>query len=106
MAFEMPESDDDGARVSGSIVKMLGITVEKMLTLKLPSGSPEGRFIEAMDMRLNVLHQMPSDDQVQRIKDLAWKYRRRLPAHLAPKLPPGDPIVQEMERPAAEAGVK
>jgi hypothetical protein len=99
MAFELPEGDaEDAARVNGSIVKMLGITVEKIRALKLPASSPEGRFIEAMDMRLNVLHQMPADDQVQRIKDMAWKYRRRMPVHLAPKLPPNDPIVQEMEK--------
>lgn len=99
MAFAHPEQDDgDDARVNGSIINMLGITVTKLGTLGLDKICPEGKFIEAMDVRLNVLKQMPSDAEVQRIKELAWKYRRRLPTHIAPKLPPYDPIVQEMEQ--------
>jgi hypothetical protein len=35
--------------------------------------------------------------QIDRVKDMTWKYRRQLPKHLAPKLPPHDPIVKEME---------
>jgi hypothetical protein len=98
MAYAQPERDeDDAARVNASIINMLGITVSKMLALSLHKASPEGRFIEAMDTRLNVFRAMPTDAEVTRIKELAWKYRRQLPAHLAPKLPPNDPIVQEME---------
>lgn len=99
MAFAHVEQDEEaGARVNGSIIKVLGITVEKLRTLGLPKGSPEGKFIEGMDLRLSVFKEMPSTAEVQRIKDLAWKYRRQMPVHLAPKLPPNDPIIQEMEQ--------
>lgn len=37
----------------------------------------------------------------QKIDLLAWKYRRHLPRHLAPKLPPRDPIVRDMKDQAA-----
>ena len=53
MAFAHPEQDDgDDARVNGSIINMLGITVTKLGTLGLDKICPEGKFIEAMDVRL------------------------------------------------------
>jgi hypothetical protein len=36
--------------------------------------------------------------QFERLKAMMWTYRRQLPREVAPKLPPHDPIVQEMER--------
>lgn len=99
MAFALPEpDDDDDARTKRAIANFLGITVAKLATLGLHKGYPEGKFIEGMDVRLNVLKQLPADNEVQRIKELAWKYRRQMPRSLAPKLPPHDPIVQEMEK--------
>ncbi len=38
-----------------------------------------------------------SDEDLATVRLLAWRYRRALPRHLAPRLPPDDPIVQEME---------
>ena len=93
--------DDDRARMDNTEVKLLGITVSKLLSVEnLPADvSPKSAraFLKDMDLELNVFGRLPDRARVQRIKDLAWQYRRQMPAHLAPKLPPRDPIVQEME---------
>lgn len=86
--------DDDKARMANTEAKLLGVTVTKLLTVSLPG--PVKRFVDEMDLQLNVFGRSVSRDQVQRIKDLAWEYRRQMPKHLAPKLPPHDPIVREM----------
>lgn len=38
-----------------------------------------------------------SDRDAYQIEVLAWFYRRALPRHLAPKLPPFDPVVRAMQ---------
>lgn len=38
---------------------------------------------------------------VMQIEVLAWSYRRALPPHLAPKLPPRDPVVLGLKQEAA-----
>jgi hypothetical protein len=93
--------DDDKARMVNTEVKLFGITVAKMLTIESlpPDVSPKSAraFLKDMDLELNVFGRLPDRTCIQRIKDLAWQYRRQMPAYLAPKLPPHDPIVQEME---------
>ncbi len=90
-----PIDEDDKARMAQSEVKLLGITVEKLKSVSELTAE-ERRFVEAMDLQLNVFRKIVERGEVQRIKDLAWKYRRKMPSHLAPKLPPYDPIVVEM----------
>ena len=34
--------------------------------------------------------------QAHQMRKIAWAYRRKLPAHLRPKVNPDDPIVREM----------
>lgn len=36
-------------------------------------------------------------EEANLLKGLAWRWRRRLPAGLAPKLPPHDPLVKALE---------
>jgi hypothetical protein len=40
-------------------------------------------------------------DDVRKIELLAWRYRKVLPRHLAPTLPPYDPIVRALKQEAA-----
>ena len=96
--------DDDRARMAITEVKLLGITVAKLLSIEnLPpiirsaAGRSARAFLQDMDLQLNVLGHLPDRARVQRIKALAWEFRRQMPSHLAPTLPPHDPIVQEME---------
>jgi hypothetical protein len=97
MAFQVAEHDDDAVRVEKAVVQALSIPVRNLVALQLAKGSPEGRFVEAMDVMVCVFRQMPAREEVKRIKELAWKYRRRMPRGGAPKLPPADPVVQQME---------
>ncbi len=88
---------EDAARMRAAEVKLLGITVAKLLALKAHLSGVELRFIERLDTQINVLGQAPDAVSLRGLKDLAWKFRRLMPAHLAPKLPPHDPVVREME---------
>jgi hypothetical protein len=97
MAYAVTEADDDAARVEKTQVKFLGLNVDKLRAVKANLTGVEGRFIDEMDTQINVLGQMPPAVHVTTLKAMAWKYRRLMPATIAPKLPPHDPIVQEME---------
>lgn len=98
MAYEVAEpEDDDAARMRATTRMWLGVTVEKLLPLRQGMTRMEAAFLAAMDSEINVLKRLPSADSVQKIKTLAWKFRRFMPAPVAPKLPPHDPIVQEMD---------
>jgi hypothetical protein len=97
MAYAQPEADDDdAARVEKALIQVWAIHVEKLVGLKLPTHTLDGGTIERLDVKVCVLRQMPSDYEIRLIKDLAWKYRRQMPRDQAPKLPPHDPVVQEM----------
>lgn len=97
MAFSVDEPDDDAARVEKAHVKFLGLTVNKLLAIRAHLTGPESRFVSAMDTQINVFGRMPTEFDLKGLKELAWKHRRLMPAPIAPKLPPHDPIVQEME---------
>jgi hypothetical protein len=79
-----------------SRIKWWGDIVARLVVVKFEK-IHERQFVEGMNRQLNQGGELPDDLSRQRIKDLAWKYRRQMPAHARPKLPPRDPIVQEME---------
>ncbi len=95
MAYQHPEDDDDQARAERAEIDLYAITVTKLGTLELRGA--EGEFVRRMDLQLCILRRLPGTHDLQRLKDMAWKYRRQMPRHLAPKLPPHDPIVRELE---------
>ncbi len=97
MAFAQPEADDDAARMERTEVQWLSMSVQKLLSVKQHLKPDERRFVDDLDTRVCVLNQHPGAQKVEQIKALTWKYRRQLPRALAPKLPPHDPIVKEME---------
>jgi len=95
MAYAVAETDDDAARMEKCQLKLLGLTVEKLLAIKADLTPVEAMRVARLDTQINVRGQMPDKADVTHIKALAWKYRRKMPAPIAPKLPPHDPIVQE-----------
>jgi hypothetical protein len=97
MAFAPPEIDnEEEARVAKAMRTWLLTMITKLKPLKFESRVERG-FIERLDIALTA-GRAASKQDVQRLKDISWKYRRQLPKHTAPTLPPHDPIVQEMER--------
>jgi hypothetical protein len=99
MAYHIPDNDneeDDARRIAQALCVFLRPTVSALKTLMFELRE-ERSFVERMDLLL-AAGSAPNDADVRRIKDLAWKYRRKLPKGRAPVLPPHDPIVQEMER--------
>ncbi len=98
MAWSSPEpEDDDEARVAKALIQAWALNVQKLVNLRNAIAPAERRTVEALDLKICVLRQMPADHEIRQIKDLAWKYRRQIPRALAPKLPPHDPVVQELE---------
>jgi hypothetical protein len=99
MAYAVAEADDDDAlRLAKALTASYGGKIDELKKLGIERRSPDGHFISAMDHKLNVLRHAPSRDEIERIKAIMWSHRRYLPAHVRPRLPPHDPIVQEMER--------
>lgn len=95
MAYAVAEIDhDEPARVCKALATHYGAVAAALKNVRFEK-IHERTFVE----RLRAHGRQSLDDaELERIKDLAWKYRRQLPAHLAPKLPPHDPIVREMEQ--------
>lgn len=94
-ALGAAEQDDDAARLAESERALMGLTVTRLKEIGLPKGSGDARFLEQMDLRINVKRELPAKTEIERIKTLAWTHRRRMPRHMAPRLPPADPIVRE-----------
>lgn len=96
-AMDAASVDDDAARMAESERALLGLTVTRLKEIGLPKGSGDARFLEQMDRRINVAREKPTAAEVEKVKRMAWTYRRRMPARLALKLNPADPIVREMK---------
>jgi hypothetical protein len=96
MAYDVAETDDDAARMRLCELKLLGLTVDKLRGLRAHLTPNEWRLVARLDTQINVMRGLPSADDLKRLKAMAWTHRRLMPATIAPKLPPHDPIVQEM----------
>ena len=97
MAYAVPEEDaEEATRMLKAEIAWLGGRVTALKAVCAPT-TRDGAFFERMDMQLNVFRRMVPEVEVQLIKTLSWKYRREMPAHTRPKLPPNDPVVREME---------
>ena len=98
MAYAVREEDaEEAARIEKALVTWLGGRITALRALQLPPASAEAKFIERMDLQLNVFHRAADKNDVRMIKRLCWNYRRQMPAPSRPKLPPDDPVVREME---------
>jgi hypothetical protein len=91
---ETPEQD--AARQAATERMYFGKLVEKLMQTTAMASPAEGEFLRRMDLSLNVLGRQPDRGEIDRLKEIAWKYRRDMRGSaLAPKLNPADPIVRE-----------
>lgn len=91
---DTPEQDRDRQRRSEAM--FLGKVVERLLAIGHLQTARNRAFVIEMDRKLNVFREVPSSADIAAIKQMAWDKRHILPRFIAPKLPPGDPIVKEM----------
>jgi hypothetical protein len=84
---------DDAPRVQRAIDDALRLVMRALGNVSMRAGGPDRRaVVELCDREPWQL----TPAERARIDRLAWKYRRELPPHLAPKLPPFDPLVREL----------
>ena len=88
------------ARVRRAMAREAEILTDALRRL-VRTGSAEARWLRELAGRL--VHQGITAEERFHLRRLAWFHRRTLPAHLAPRLNPGDPLVMEIER-AQEIG--
>jgi hypothetical protein len=83
------ESDDDALRLAAARREAIAVTAQALASISLP---PADRvFIVEMQRRRGYAEQL-TERQQHALLQLAWHYRRQLPAHLAPKINPDDPL--------------
>lgn len=92
---DTPEQDVERGEMAEAT--LFGRTVTKLLETSATTAPGSFEFLKRMDLHLNVLRRPLARDDRNRLKELAWKYRRQIDAPLAPKLPPHDPVVQAMD---------
>jgi hypothetical protein len=96
MAYAVAEVDhEEEARIAKAQVTWLKPRVSALAQLQMETMG-ETAFVDRMVAKL-AQGEAPDDGEQDYISSLRWKYRRRLPRDMAPKLPPHDPIVKEME---------
>ena len=93
---QFDEEDDDMARMACAEREVYGLTIKRLLAVPGHSLAVK-RFLNGLDLAVNVSRRMPDESDVLRLKEMAWAYRRQMPKHLARKTNPNDPIVREME---------
>jgi hypothetical protein len=87
--------EQDAARVAQTEAVWLGRVVARLMQSGAMEFPASCEFLKRADLMINVMHDVPNATDIARIKEMAWKWRRSMPAHAAPKLPPHDPIVRE-----------
>jgi hypothetical protein len=96
MAYAVAEIDnEEEARIAKVMVIWLEPRVAALCQLQMETMG-ETAFVDRVAKKL-AEGTAPDDGEASYVRNLLWKYRRRLPRNLAPKLPPHDPIVKEME---------
>jgi hypothetical protein len=94
MGVMPPEPDDDAARLAWAERGAQAAMIAALRRVRMP---PRHADAAALRRRAHAeLDRLSSEDR-ELLRLLAWRWRRQLPAHLAPKLPPADPIVRAME---------
>lgn len=97
-ARSMPrEHDDDDARVAAAVRQAQLNTLHALANAPIGANSRERK--DVLDLRAIVQANRIrlTAKEADRIRALAWKWRRHLPRGTAPKLNPADPIVRAME---------
>ena len=89
--------DEDAFRLAKVETEVLGLRQRALRTIpdfKLLSGGHRSFVRYVCGMAPEKL----SDAQKDQVHRLCWLYRRSIPAHLAPKCNPDDPVVAEARR--------
>lgn len=84
---------EDAERVQNAVNDAARLVMRALLNVPLRAGGVDRRAV--CDLCRREPSQLYPSERAE-IRRLAWKYRRSLPPHLAPKLPPFDPLVQEL----------
>nr|WP_294547660.1 hypothetical protein [uncultured Rhodopila sp.] len=86
---------EDRARMRKAQDKALGVVMNALVLIPIPFWGKDKDFIGYV---CRMQPDMLSERQREHVTRVAWRLRRYLPAHLAPKCNPEDPIVREMDR--------
>ncbi len=84
------EVDDDAARMAMSEQTVLRLTIAALGRVTMLPGHPDKARLRAL-ARIDLGR--IDDAQIATMRRLAWRYRRQMPRHLAPRMNPDDPIV-------------
>jgi hypothetical protein len=88
---------EDAHRQARSEAMYIGQIVTRLMASDAMKFPANAEFLKRLDLALNVYNGTVARGDIDRVKDMAWKWRRQMPASpLTPKLPPDDPIVKEM----------
>ncbi len=94
--LQIPLDDEDAFRLVKTERELLGLYQRALRQIPAHLLMPSHRGFVQFCCR--VAPENLSDRQAEQTHRLAWIYRSRLPAHLAPKINPDDPIVAEQRR--------
>lgn len=72
----LEEQGDDDAYMIRAERELYGSAIKKLLAIPGHSKAAK-RFLERLDLRVNMLRQMPEAGEIDRLKDIAWACRRR-----------------------------
>lgn len=89
----MALNPEDTERVQRANDDALRLVMRALRQVSMHRGSPDRR--SAVELCGRQPWQLSPAERA-RVEWLAWKYRRDLPQHLAPKLPAHDPLVREL----------
>ena len=94
-ASDRDTPEQDAARARLATRRVLELTIGALRMVTMPPSSPDRwRLRTLVHADLDTI----SAEHIALLAQLAWRYRRQLPKHLAPKLNPDDPIVRSMRK--------
>lgn len=94
---EPVRSDDpaeEAARIAWADRETQRMLIDALRGAGIPPGHADARALRRL-VHCNL--ERISAEEVELLRLLAWRWRRKLPAVLAPRLPPTDPLVKAME---------
>lgn len=99
MSIPPREADnDDAGRLALVQTELARRMIAALRAAGIPPGHADARLLRQL-IRLDL--ERIADEDRDLLRGLAWRWRRRLPPALAPKLPPHDPLVRAMENTTA-----
>lgn len=87
-------NDDDAARLALAEAELARRTVAALRAVRMPAGHADVRVLRSL-ARCD-LDRITAEQRLL-LRLMAWRWRRNIPAGLAPRMNPADPIVRAME---------